>query len=142
MSHAAPKEHAASSLCAEHIAPCGMNCVLCMAYLREKKPCPGCHGEDDQKPFHCVNCSICHCAELDEGDDGFCFSCGKFPCKRLKQLDKRYREKYHMSLVDNLLQVKTDGMEAFLLSQASKWSCKACGGFVCVHRGYCIKCGP
>jgi hypothetical protein len=24
------------------IAPCGMNCGVCMAYLREKNKCPGC----------------------------------------------------------------------------------------------------
>jgi len=25
------------------IAPCGMNCRLCMAYQRDKKQCKGCH---------------------------------------------------------------------------------------------------
>ncbi len=29
------------------IAPCGMNCSICMAYLRGKNKCPGCRGIDD-----------------------------------------------------------------------------------------------
>ena len=24
------------------IAPCGMNCAVCLGYLREKNKCPGC----------------------------------------------------------------------------------------------------
>lgn len=33
------------------IAPCGMNCSICMAYLREKNKCPGCRGNDIDKPI-------------------------------------------------------------------------------------------
>ncbi len=141
MSRAILQKHVASTLAASHIAPCGMNCALCMAYVRDRKPCPGCHGEDAQKPYHCVNCSIRHCEELNGKDDTLCFACGKFPCRRLKQLDKRYREKYHMSMVDNLLQIKEEGMDAFLAGQTAKWSCASCGGFICVHRGHCVRCG-
>ena len=31
------------------IAPCGMNCNICMAYLREKNKCPGCREIDINK---------------------------------------------------------------------------------------------
>lgn len=129
------QEHRAAGLSAMLIAPCGMNCALCMAYVRDRKPCPGCHGEDAQKPFHCVNCSIRHCDGLQGMEAAHCGVCGKFPCSRLKQLDKRYREKYGMSMVDNLNQIKTEGMDAFLAGQITKWSCPSCGGFKCVHRG-------
>jgi hypothetical protein len=30
------------------IAPCGMNCGLCIGHLREKKPCGGCFRKDDE----------------------------------------------------------------------------------------------
>ena len=141
MNQPALREQKAPPLSAFHIAPCGMNCALCMAYVRDKKPCPGCHGEDAQKPFHCVNCSIRHCGELGNGGRDLCVDCGKFPCRRLKQLDKRYREKYRMSLVDNLRQIKEAGMDAFLAGQVDRWTCTTCGGFICVHRGYCVRCG-
>ena len=135
------REHRAVNLTARHIAPCGMNSALCLAYVRDRKSCPGCRGEDSQKPLHCVNCSIRRCDGLREKEGAFCNVCGKFPCKRLKQLDKRYREKYGMSMVDNLMQIHAEGMDAFLAGQVSKWSCASCGGFKCAHRGYCIKCG-
>ncbi|MDD5456566.1 MAG: hypothetical protein PHV30_05985 [Candidatus Margulisbacteria bacterium] len=28
------------------IAPCGMNCAICLGYLREKNKCPGCSETD------------------------------------------------------------------------------------------------
>ena len=43
------------------IAPCGMNCGICMAYLREQKKCPGCHGSNKDKPVYCVKCRIKNC---------------------------------------------------------------------------------
>ncbi len=27
------------------IAPCGMNCATCLAYLRDKNTCCGCRGD-------------------------------------------------------------------------------------------------
>ena len=136
------QEQTALPLSAIHIAPCGMNCALCIAYLRNQKKCPGCHGEDAQKPYHCVNCSIRNCQGMLENEVSFCSGCLKFPCRRIKQLDKRYREKYHMSMIENLHQIKEEGMDAFLQGQISKWICPGCGGFVCVHRGRCIACEP
>ena len=84
------------------IAPCGMICGICKAYLREKKRCPGCRGIDENKSFSVVNCRIKNCDELKKHDAKFCFECEKLPCARLKQLDKRYRTKYSMSMLENL----------------------------------------
>ena len=36
------------------IAPCGMNCRLCLAYIRDKKACPGCLGDDHFKSISCA----------------------------------------------------------------------------------------
>ena len=90
------------SIKSQLIAPCGMNCGICMAYLREKKRCPGCRGSDESKSSYCVNCRIKNCVELKKYNVKFCFDCEKIPCDRLKRLDKRYRTKYNMSMLENL----------------------------------------
>ena len=46
------------------IAPCGMNCGICRAYLREKNKCPGCRGSDENKLSSRVNCKIKNCIEI------------------------------------------------------------------------------
>jgi hypothetical protein len=64
-----------------------------------------------------------------------------FPCARLKQLDKRYRTKYHMSMIDNLYFIRDKGMEAFLKEQEQRWACGKCGDhLVCCHNGLCLAC--
>jgi hypothetical protein len=72
----------------------------------------------------------------------FCFECSDFPCPRLQRLDERYRKKYKMSMIENLHQIKEDGIEAFLSTQQAKYRCARCGGVVCVHNGRCYDCEP
>jgi hypothetical protein len=122
------------------IAPCAMNCRLCYAYQREKKPCRGCNAEDESKPAYCQRCRIKNCAELALSVSGFCFECSKFPCKRLKELDERYRKKYHMSMIGNLKYIKENGLGAFLEEERKKWTCSACGNILSVHRPDCPAC--
>ncbi len=124
----------------ELIAPCGMNCRLCMAYQRVKKPCDGCRGSDVLKPSYCLNCVMRNCPEIKNSKTGLCHECSQFPCKRLKQLDKRYRTKYGMSMIENLQFIKAEGMDAFLLKQEKQWTCKACGAILSVHRDFCLCC--
>ena len=119
------------------IAPCGMNCGVCMAYLRAKNHCPGCRGDDTNKAKSCVNCRIKNCNSL---KSSFCFSCNVFPCERIKHLDKRYRTKYHMSMIENLDNIKKFGLKKFVSNEKKRWTCPKCGGVICVHRG-CINCG-
>lgn len=78
------------------IAPCGMNCALCQAYQGKGLACYGCGQGGERKS--CRNCSIRKC----EHKKAFCFECAEYPCKRLKALDKRYRAKYRMSMLENL----------------------------------------
>ena len=93
------------------IAACGMNCGLCIGFLREKKPCGGCFKKDDEnKPKVCRSCTIVNCESLAETESGFCYDCDKYPCTRLKRLDKRYRTNYGMSMIDNLNFIKKNGM--------------------------------
>lgn len=123
------------------IAPCGMNCAVCIAHLRTKNRCPGCHGLDSLKPHHCVQCRIKNCPELRRSKSGFCFDCSIFPCTRLRQLDTRYKTKYGMSMIDNLQAIQKIGITKFLKKETKRWSCSQCGSIVSVHRPECLECG-
>lgn len=122
------------------IAPCGMNCETCLAHLREKNICAGCWGTNGYKSNSCINCSIRNCDFLDKTASKFCYECTKFPCARLKQLDKRYRAKYAVSLIENLQIISKQGLERFEKMAYETWKCNTCGGTICVHTGYCLKC--
>ena len=126
---------------ADLIAPCGMNCGLCIGHLREKKPCGGCFKTNDEnKPKVCRSCKIVNCEFLAETDSGFCYDCKKYPCSRLKDLDKRYRTNYGMSMIENLNNIKYLGLDKFLKHEEEKWKCKVCGSGLSVHRKFCINC--
>jgi hypothetical protein len=122
------------------IAPCGMNCLLCLGYQREKNHCPGCLAPDRNKQRACGRCRIKLCPERAPGKR-FCYSCRKFPCPRLKHLDKRYRTQYGMSMLENLQAIKESGIRNFLKSEKDKWTCPGCGSLLCVHRPVCQSCG-
>ena len=122
------------------IAPCGMNCATCLAYLRDKNTCSGCWGDTSTRRESCRKCRIKNCIFLNETESKFCYDCSGFPCRRLKQLDKRYQTRYQVSFIKNLLQIKHTGLENFIESENEKWRCPECGGTVCVHRGICLKC--
>ena len=127
------------------IAPCGMNCGLCIAYqFREKdlnkkgfhkKYCPGCIPRGENCKHMARICSL-----VGEGKVRFCYECEDYPCKRLKSLDKRYRTKYNMSMIENLDVIKDKGMKAFLEKEEKKWTCPTCGGIKCCHAGFCLDC--
>lgn len=123
------------------IAACGMNCGLCIGYLRERNPCGGCFKKDDlNKPKSCRSCAIVNCEFLKRTASGFCYDCEKDPCSRLKQLDKRYQTNYGMSMIDNLNFIKAHGMSGFLKNEEARWTCKVCGSGVSVHRDFCLNC--
>ncbi len=122
------------------IAPCGMNCALCMAYQRVKRHCDGCRS--DNIPFeYCRQCAIRSCVRLAEKGWSDCSRCEKH-CARIKQLDKRYRTKYGMSMLENLSYIRDNGMDAFLASQRERFACGTCAELICVHYGKCLKCSP
>lgn len=119
-----------------------MNCGICLGYLREKNKCSGCKKMDAYESSYGRKCIIRDCAILKEKKLKFCSDkCRKYPCTRLKNLDKRYKTKYGMSMIANLEFIKDNGLRMFLKKEAEKWKCKKCGGTICVHRGFCLKCG-
>jgi hypothetical protein len=127
------------------IAPCGMNCALCVSYLAMKNDinkegfhrryCPGCIPRGK----HCLFMKD-QCAKVGKGQVRFCSECDDFPCKRLKTLDARYRAKYHMSMIENLAFIQKHGMDAFLQKEEDAWRCGQCGQTICCHNGICLHC--
>lgn len=136
-----PEEEFVSLRYRDLIAPCGMNCGLCIGYLRKKNPCGGCFKIDDEnKPKSCRSCSIANCESLAKTKSGFCYDCEKYPCARLRRLDKRYTVKYGMSMIENLTFVENEGLENFLKNEEVRWTCEVCGNGICVHRENCLIC--
>ena len=123
------------------IAPCGMNCRLCIAHTRDKNACPGCRADDRTKPKTRVICKIKNCEKIKQGKIKYCFSCEKFPCDRLEHLDERYRTKYGMSMIDNLALIKKFGIRQFVRNEQETWTCPQCGQLLCVHKPRCLVCG-
>jgi len=127
------------------IAPCGMNCAICAAYLAAqndlktkgiKMPnCPGCRPRNK----HCAYLKG-HCSKLSIKEVTYCFQCAGFPCNKLKTIDKRYRSRYRMSMIENLNAIKANGIEKFLRNQEETWKCKTCGKLVSCHNGLCFNC--
>jgi len=122
------------------IAPCGINCGLCLAYLRDKNRCLGCNADNVHKPAYCLKCKIKNCEKLRETAAKLCYECDTFRCSRIKLLDKRYRTKYAVNVIGNLEQIRDRGMDEFIKNEKSKWTCQACGSTICMHRGFCLKC--
>jgi hypothetical protein len=126
------------------IAACGMNCAICSGFLRdsrEKNVCPGCNGDDARKPQSCAACRIKNCPELEDAELAFCFVCAKYPCPRMKRLDKRYRTKYGMSMLENLASISEPGLDEFVARERVRWTCPGCGGVICAHKPECVYCG-
>jgi hypothetical protein len=122
------------------IAPCGMNCAICSAYLRESDSCPGCRGPDKNKSKSVRMCTVTECEKRQTSRSGFCYECQSYPCLRIKQLDKRYTTKYNMSMMENLAMIKEQGMAALLKREEEKWRCPECGGVISCHNGVCYDC--
>jgi Protein of unknown function (DUF3795) len=123
------------------IAPCGINCRLCRAYVRNKKACPGCRGDDGFKSKTCATCRIKNCGKLIEGSLKYCFSCDEFPCGQVSHLEKRYTSTYGVSVLDNLMKIQKSGVSSFVRNENRKWICSKCGEMLCMHKAQCISCG-
>jgi hypothetical protein len=130
----------------ELIAPCGMNCGICKAYLAYSRGVPTQKG----KVSHCSSCRARdkNCAFIKRDCPkkvgkqlNSCLECRERPCQRLRHIDQHYQARYDMSMVTNLEEIKEKGMDEFLKSQAEKYRCPNCGDVVSVHDGKCYACG-
>ncbi|MFA5859927.1 MAG: DUF3795 domain-containing protein [Elusimicrobiota bacterium] len=128
------------SLTPNLVAPCGMNCGICLNMFRDGK-CEGCNGDERLKTPACARCRIKKCGKLKVTKSGFCYECNIYPCARVQHLDKRYRTKYGMSMIDNLSYIKKYGLDKFVRYEKRRWKCPSCGELLCVHRDVCQFCG-
>lgn len=110
------------------IAPCGMNCGVCRAHLRSRNSCPGCKYIRQDQVKTLVQCRLRLC---NKRKGKFCFSCEDFPCEKLRQMDTRYRNKYGMSEIDNLIYIRDNGIREFLARERDRWCSDQ--GIFCVH---------
>lgn len=129
----------------ELVAPCGMNCNICAAYLAYTHDlkakglrmmyCTGCRPRDKPCAFLKKQCST-----LRNGEVMYCYECPTFPCDRLSAIDRRYRTQFRMSEVENLHRIRDGGIGPFLKAEEEKWRCPVCGGVVSCHNGLCFDC--
>ncbi len=130
----------------ELIAPCGMNCGICSSYLAYKNNlkgkgftnCIGCRARNKQCAFLKKRCK--DDLKLLKGKIQFCFECNCYPCEALNGLDNRYRQRFGMSMIDNLNEIKSKGIDYFIENQEIKYRCKKCGNFISVHSKKCFVC--
>jgi hypothetical protein len=127
------------------VAPCGMNCAVCVRYLslrdrpaaKQGQPlCSGCRPANKKCAFLKGSCP-----ELRAGRLEFCFDCPRFPCPKLVSLDHRYVTRYSTSLINNLREIKQMGRERWLETEAFKWRCPYCGATFSIHDRKCCGCG-
>ena len=130
----------------ELVAPCGMNCNVCAAYLGAKhdarslgvrmRYCEGCRTRKTPCAFLKKKCDL-----LLKNEVEYCHECRDFPCDPLSAIDKRYKTNFRMSEIENLQRIRDEGIEVFLKSERAKWKCPECGGLICCHNGICFDCG-
>jgi len=131
----------------ELIAPCGMNCGICMSYLAlknevPKRPyivsyCKGCRPRDKKCAFLKKRCK-----KLLNHEVEFCFECEDFPCESLKHLDNKYKKAYEYpySFIKTLKMIKEIGIEETLQKLENQHTCKKCGQNLCIHNNLCYNC--
>ena len=126
----------------ELIAPCGMNCQICIGFF-------GYTMSGNKRKTKCIGCKLTgkscahlkkYCRKLTKDEIEYCYQCNDFPCKQLQKIDDKYRERFDMSMIENLEYIKKNGMEKFLQKQEDKYKCPKCGGVVCVHNSNCYSC--
>ncbi|MEF9878861.1 MAG: hypothetical protein RR975_05480, partial [Clostridia bacterium] len=70
----------------------------------------------------------------------YCYECGAFPCKLIKNLEKSYNQRYGASLIENSLFVKEHELTSFMKQQLERYTCPNCGGAVSLHDAECSEC--
>ena len=127
------------------VAPCGINCGVCSHYLAYSRNIPKKAG----RISHCIGCrprnKQCaylkkRCKKLGNNEVEFCFECKDFPCERLKHIDERYRKNFNTSLIENLNEIKYNGISTFLENERKRHECPKCGGTASIHNGKCYDC--
>jgi hypothetical protein len=127
-------------------APCGLYCGACRQYLLKKKDmlelrgfkqgCDGCRIRFKKCTFFRKNCSKLWKKEVE-----FCHECEEFPCDNFDRLENIYLERYSVDMIGNLKRIKEIGFESWLHEQRELYTCRECGGEICLHDAECYDCG-
>lgn len=126
------------------VAPCGIYCGACPAYVRTKS-CFGCRPEDrSQKRISKWHCKIRNCCLMDKKLE-FCSQCADFPCKTLIKLKESHpgdeKFSYRREIIVGLLRMKEIGVSKWLKEREKKWRCPKCGGRATFYLYKCSDCG-
>ncbi len=129
----------------ELVGSCGINCAICARYLAREYDvkskgisipyCEGCRPSMRQCATLKKRCDL-----LMSGKADYCFECATFPCANLERLDGSYRKFFNVGLIDNLREIKSKGVAAFLKSQRVIYRCSRCGGIINIHTKKCFVC--
>jgi hypothetical protein len=125
---------------------CGLYCGACTIYraskdkdltlLRmlaatrnipfERLVCDGCLSSNSRQfvPSESRDCAFMKCAR--EKGVTWCFECVEFPCKRLEDFIHDGRA-HHTAVIDNLKEMKSLGVDTWLMVQEKRWQCPDCG---------------
>jgi hypothetical protein len=127
------------------IAPCGMNCNICAQFLAQTLDvkskgvripyCIGCRPRGKTCAFIKKRCEV-----LMREKVNYCYECDIFPCENLQKLDKRYKSRFHMSMIQNLKEIKSKGVKYFLKQQEEQWKCSKGDHYISCHNGLCFVC--
>jgi hypothetical protein len=115
------------------IAPCGIDCGICEAYLcaenrpifdylvslgipEDKLPCTGCRNMKGACPVIAKPCATFNCVEAHGVE--YCFECGEFPCGKLHPAADRGDKLPHNLKIFNLCTIRRDGVEGFVKKSA------------------------
>ena len=100
------------------IACCGIDCGLCPRYYTVgTSKCPGCAGDGffEKHP----SCSIVTCCVKTNGWET-CAECPRFPCEKLMSWDTADSFVTHQKSLDNLRQIRVEGMREFARQQKER----------------------
>ena len=120
------------------ISYCGITCAACELHLKGNKngkKCKGCtHPSMESKceVFNCakekkvVNCGLCESFET---------------CEKLQKHHEFEQRLYRKAARRTCAKIKSDGMEAVVAEQKTRWTCKSCGKlFPWNTKGTCPSC--
>jgi len=100
------------------IACCGIDCGLCPTYYTNgPSKCSGCGGPNFSNKH--PSCSILTCCTKNNGFET-CADCNKYPCEKLKSWDKADSFVTHKVSLQNLYEIKQNGIIKFIEQQNAR----------------------
>jgi len=132
------------------VAPCGLYCGACTAYLSTKgiraatgkakgpaMECDGCLG-GGRLPAHAPKCAIRECAEA-KTKTRRCSECEEFPCSRITDFNNDGML-HHSEVLENLRQLRADGIKEWTKHEEDRWSCPKCRTKLSWYDAECPEC--